>query len=222
MPWLIMRVVEIFRSRQGEGPNAGRDAVFLRTAYCNLRCSWCDTKYSWFGGVDMSINEVYDAVMRIGGDVRHLVVTGGEPLLWLRELLPLLDLLRTQGFFVEVETNGTLRPDELIKYVDEFNVSPKLSNSGIPARLRINELAIRDFVTSGKAIFKFVVDGSENVNEILWFMNKFNIPRNRVYLMSQCTTREECIAKDETITKPMAIKLGVNHTPRLHILMGFR
>lgn len=82
-----MRIIEIFRSKQGEGPNAGKEAVFLRTAYCNLRCSWCDTKYSWFGGINMSINEVYSAIMRVGGDVRHLVVTGGEPLLWLRELI---------------------------------------------------------------------------------------------------------------------------------------
>ena len=170
----------------------------------------------------MGINEVYNAIMRIGGDVRHLVVTGGEPLLWLRELIPLLSLLHARGFFIEVETNGTLRPGELIKYVDEFNVSPKLSNSRILARLRINESAIRDFVTSGKAIFKFVIDRPEDAGEVLWFMNKFNIPHDRVYLMSQCMTREECIAKDEDITKPMAVKLGVNYTPRLHILMGFK
>ncbi|WP_054855228.1 7-carboxy-7-deazaguanine synthase QueE [Vulcanisaeta sp. JCM 16161] len=217
-----MNIIEIFRSWQGEGPNAGKEAVFLRTAFCNLRCSWCDTKYSWFGGTEMSINEVYNAIMRVAGNVRHLVVTGGEPLLWLRELTPLLSLVKAQGFFVEVETNGTLRPGDLVRYVDEFNVSPKLSNSGVPSRFRINEVAIRDFVVSGKAIFKFVIDGPEDVEEVLWFINKFGIPRNRVYLMSQCTTREECIAKDEDITKPMAMKLGVNYTSRLHILMGFR
>ncbi|GAB6945882.1 7-carboxy-7-deazaguanine synthase QueE [Vulcanisaeta sp. JCM 16161] len=218
----IVNIIEIFRSWQGEGPNAGKEAVFLRTAFCNLRCSWCDTKYSWFGGTEMSINEVYNAIMRVAGNVRHLVVTGGEPLLWLRELTPLLSLVKAQGFFVEVETNGTLRPGDLVRYVDEFNVSPKLSNSGVPSRFRINEVAIRDFVVSGKAIFKFVIDGPEDVEEVLWFINKFGIPRNRVYLMSQCTTREECIAKDEDITKPMAMKLGVNYTSRLHILMGFR
>ncbi|WP_243676140.1 hypothetical protein [Vulcanisaeta distributa] len=83
-------------------------------------------------------------------------------------------------------------------------------------------MAIRDFVTSGKAIFKFVVDKPGDIDEVLWFINKFDIPRDKVYLMSQCTTREECITKDEGITKPMAMKLGVNYTPRLHILAGFR
>lgn len=217
-----MRVIEIFRSWQGEGPNAGKEAVFLRLALCNLRCSWCDTKYSWLGGTEMSIHDVYDALMKTAGNVRHLVVTGGEPLLWRRELLPLLSLVKARDFFVEIETNGTLRPGELVKYVDEFNVSPKLSNSGVSVRLRVNELAIRDFVTSGKAIFKFVVDKPGDIDEVLWFINKFDIPRDKVYLMSQCTTREECITKDEGITKPMAMKLGVNYTPRLHILAGFR
>ncbi|WP_367834236.1 hypothetical protein [Vulcanisaeta sp. JCM 16159] len=150
----------------------------------------------------MSIHDVYDALMKTAGDVRHLVVTGGEPLLWRRELLPLLSLVKARDFFVEVETNGTLRPSELVKYVDEFNVSPKLSNSGVSVRLRINELAIRDFVTSGKAVFKFVVDKSGDINEVLWFINKFDIPRDKVYLMSQCTTREECIAKDEVLPSP--------------------
>ncbi|BDR93238.1 7-carboxy-7-deazaguanine synthase QueE [Vulcanisaeta souniana] len=217
-----VRVIEIFKSWQGEGPNAGREAVFLRLALCNLRCSWCDTKYSWFGGTEMSVHDVYEALMKTAGGVRHLAVTGGEPLLWSRELLQLLRFMKAQGFFVEVETNGTLRPGELVNYVDEFNVSPKLSNSGVSVRLRVNELAIRDFVMSGKAIFKFVVDKPGDVNEVLWFINKFSIPRDRVYLMSQCTTREECIAKDEGVTKPMAVKLGVNYTPRLHILMGFK
>ncbi len=153
-----MRVIEIFKSWQGEGPNAGREAVFLRLALCNLRCSWCDTKYSWFGGTEMNVHDVYEALMKTAGDVRHLVVTGGEPLLWSRELIQLLRFMRAQGFYVEVETNGTLRPGELVNYVDEFNVSLKLSNSGVSVRLRVNELAIRDFVMSGKAIFKFVVD----------------------------------------------------------------
>ncbi len=85
----------------------------------------------------MSIHDVYDALMKTAGNVRHLVVTGGEPLLWRRELLPLLSLVKARDFFVEIETNGTLRPGELVKYVDEFNVSPKLSNSGVSVRLRL-------------------------------------------------------------------------------------
>ncbi|MGC8544120.1 MAG: 7-carboxy-7-deazaguanine synthase QueE [Vulcanisaeta sp.] len=218
-----MEVIEIFRSWQGEGPHASKEAIFLRLARCNLRCAWCDTKYSWLGGTNMGVDAVSRRLIEVGGDeVKHLVITGGEPLLWWRELKQLLTVVKGKDWFVEVETNGTLRPGELLDYVDEFNVSPKLSNSGVPLRYRVNETALRYFVSSGKAIFKFVVDKPEDANEVLWFIKRFGIPRGKVYLMSQCITREECIAKDEGITKPMAVKLGVNFTPRLHVLMGFR
>ena len=171
----------------------------------------------------MGIDAVFRRLIEVGGDeIKHLVITGGEPLLWWRELRQLLIIVKGRGWFVEVETNGTLRPGELLDYVDEFNVSSKLSNSGILLRHRVNESALRDFVSSGKAVFKFVVDKPEDVNEVLWFIERFRMPRDRIYLMSQCITREECIAKDEEITKRMAMKLGVNFTPRLHILMGFR
>ncbi|MDT7863371.1 MAG: 7-carboxy-7-deazaguanine synthase QueE [Vulcanisaeta sp.] len=217
-----MKIVEIFRSRQGEGPNAGKEAVFLRLALCNLRCVWCDTKYSWRGGVDMSVYDVCSRLMSIGNEVRHLVITGGEPLLWLDELMPLLRMIKSLGWYVEVETNGTIPPNGLVNYVDEFNVSPKLSNSGLPMRVRINELAVREFVISGKAVFKFVIENQKDGEEVLWFINKFGIPRDRIYLMSQCTSRDECIRKDEEITKPMASRLGIRFTPRLHIIQGFK
>jgi organic radical activating enzyme len=217
-----MKIVEIFRSRQGEGPNAGKEAVFLRLALCNLRCVWCDTKYSWRGGVDMSVYDVCSRLMSIGNEVRHLVITGGEPLLWLDELMPLLRMIKSLGWYVEVETNGTIPPNGLVNYVDEFNVSPKLSNSGLPMRVRINELAVREFVISGKAVFKFVIENQKDGEEVLWFINKFGIPKDRIYLMSQCASRDECIRKDEEVTKPMASRLGTMFTPRLHIIQGFK
>jgi len=217
-----MRVIEIFRSRQGEGPNAGREAVFLRLALCNLRCVWCDTKYSWRDGVDMSIYDVYSRLIELGYDVKHLIVTGGEPLLWINELMPLLRMIKNLGWYVEVETNGTIPPNGLVAYVDEFNVSPKLSNSGLPMRVRINESAIKEFLICGKAVFKFVIENQKDEEEVLWFVDKFGIPRDRIYLMSQCTSRDECIRKDEEITKPMAAKLGTRFTLRLHIIQGFK
>jgi organic radical activating enzyme len=217
-----MRVIEIFKSRQGEGPNAGKEAVFLRLALCNLRCAWCDTRYSWYGGIEMRTEDLYSRLEELGNYVKHLVVTGGEPLLWINELLPLLRMIKSLGWYVEVETNGTIPPNGLVDYVDEFNVSPKLSNSKMPIRARINEQAIREFVRSGKAIFKFVIEDWRDENEVSWFIDRFGIPRERVYLMSQCISRDECLHRDRDVTKPMAVKLGVRFTPRLHIIQGFR
>jgi organic radical activating enzyme len=218
-----MKLIEIFKSRQGEGPHAGKEAIFLRLALCNLHCVWCDTKYSWYGGNEVGVLEVFRRIVEMSNnEVKHLVVTGGEPLLWRRELSRLLSMVRDLGYFIEVETNGTISPGELVYLVDEFNVSPKLSNSGLPIRVRFNEKALMDFVRSSKAVFKFVVDKPTDLEEVLWFINRFRIPKDRVYLMSQCITTEECLRKDEEVTRPMAIKLGVNYTPRLHILYGFR
>jgi len=217
-----MRIIEIFKSRQGEGLNAGKETVFLRLALCNLRCAWCDTRYSWYGGIEMRTEDLYSRLEELGNYVKHLVVTGGEPLLWINELLPLLRMIKNLGWYVEVETNGTIPPNGLVDYVDEFNVSPKLSNSKMPIRARINEQAIREFVRSGKAVFKFVIENKKDEEEVLWFINKFGIPKDRIYLMSQCTSRDECIRKDEEIMKPMASRLGTMFTPRLHIIQGFK
>jgi hypothetical protein len=92
----------------------------------------------------------------------------------------------------------------------------------MPIRARINEQAIREFVRSGKAVFKFVIENKKDEEEVLWFINKFGIPKDRIYLMSQCTSRDECIRKDEETTKPMASRLGIRFTPRLHIIQGFK
>ncbi|MFP3199200.1 MAG: 7-carboxy-7-deazaguanine synthase QueE [Thermoproteus sp.] len=217
-----MKVVEIFRSRQGEGPNAGKEAVFLRLALCNLRCIWCDTKYSWHGGTEMSLDSVYSRLIEAGGGIKHLVITGGEPLLWIYELLPLVRIIKSLDWYIEVETNGTIPPNGLIEHVDAFNVSPKLSNSRLPISARINERAVNEFVKSNKAIFKFVVENWRDEEEVLWFIDKFGISRERIYLMSQCVSRDECLRKDEEITKPMAVRLGVKFTPRLHIIQEFK
>ena len=130
-------IAEMFLSVQGEGINAGTPSVFLRTYFCNLTCTWCDTKYTWLNqdasrsGIDyqpMTADAVYQKVMAYG--CKHVVVTGGEPLMHQRALIPLLSALKKAGASVEVETNGTLEPSqEMVEVVEYFNVSPKTSNS---------------------------------------------------------------------------------------------
>ena len=100
-----MRVIEVFHSVQGEGPSTGMRTVFIRTARCNLRCSWCDTKYSFGPGRERSIDRLLADVARYR--VRHVCLTGGEPLLQ-REALPLLKALSARGYSTVVETGGSL------------------------------------------------------------------------------------------------------------------
>ncbi|MCH8206748.1 MAG: 7-carboxy-7-deazaguanine synthase QueE, partial [Chloroflexi bacterium] len=155
---------EIFRSIQGEGVTAGTPSVFLRLATCNLACTWCDTKYTWDWEqhdydrevVALAPDDVEERVVSF--DCPHLVITGGEPLLQQRTLSPLVLRLRERGFYCEVETNGTLSPEPgMVDAVSQWNVSPKLANSGDAAARREVPDALRAFQGLPNAYFKFVV-----------------------------------------------------------------
>lgn len=127
-----MNVMEIYRSVQGEGTLMGVPTTFVRFFACNLRCSWCDTKYSWSvrqgGWWDrMSPAEVAREVDRLGA--RHVVLTGGEPTIQ-RELPDLARLLRSGGHHLTVETNTTIFPESLVPLIDLWSLSPKLGSAG--------------------------------------------------------------------------------------------
>lgn len=128
----MMNVMEIYRSVQGEGTLMGVPTTFVRFFACNLRCSWCDTKYSWSvreGGhwEPMRPIEVADAIGRLGA--RHVVLTGGEPTLQ-RELPELARLLRAREHHLTVETNTTIFPEPLAPLIDLWSLSPKLGSAG--------------------------------------------------------------------------------------------
>ena len=103
-----MRVAEVFSSLQGEGRNQGRPTVFLRLAGCNLACAWCDTAYAREGGTEMAADAVLAAVRETAGPCRRLCVTGGEPLVQQDALVPVVAALASEGYAVEIETNGTI------------------------------------------------------------------------------------------------------------------
>src|SRR5579859_2681310 len=115
-----MHVMEIYRSVQGEGMLMGVPTTFVRFFACNLRCSWCDTKYSWSvseGGTweTLPAQEVAERVQALGA--RHVVLTGGEPTLQ-KELPQLATLLKESGHHLTVETNTTIYPAEAASLID--------------------------------------------------------------------------------------------------------
>lgn len=127
-----MHVMEIYRSVQGEGILMGVPTTFVRFFACNLRCSWCDTKYSWSvreGGTweTLPATEVAARVQALGA--RHVVLTGGEPTLQ-KELPQLAALLKASGHHLTVETNTTIYPAEAVPLIDLWSLSPKLSSAG--------------------------------------------------------------------------------------------
>ena len=193
---------EIFHSIQGEGVYAGRPAVFLRLALCNLACVWCDTRYTWdWEHYDqgkeitaLSLDEAEEAIRRYC--CRNLVVTGGEPLVQQRSLAPLLQRLKDCGFWIEVETNGTIAPGKkLLGVVDHWSVSPKLENSGNPGPSRENPRALRLFRGLSSAHFKYVVEKADDLAEVRVMVGEYDLPCEKVILMPQAQDRDALLER---------------------------
>ncbi|MEJ2696167.1 MAG: radical SAM protein [Candidatus Sulfobium sp.] len=100
-----MKVCELFTSIQGESTYSGLPCVFVRLTGCNLRCSYCDTQYSYDGGDEMEVADIVERIKEAG--VNLVEVTGGEPLLQGDETLRLIGILLEEGYRVLVETNGS-------------------------------------------------------------------------------------------------------------------
>jgi 7-carboxy-7-deazaguanine synthase len=117
-----MQVTEIYKSLQGESTHAGLPCVFVRLTGCNLRCSWCDSEFSFYGGHKMSAQEVLSEVTRLSPDGGLVEITGGEPMLQEREVVPLMERLLEAGYQVLLETSGERPlarvPKPVIKIVD--------------------------------------------------------------------------------------------------------
>jgi 7-carboxy-7-deazaguanine synthase len=220
-----LTVSEVFESVQGEGPSAGAPSAFLRLAACNLRCQWCDTRYSW----DFRRFRYRDQVERVGVDPlaerlghmtsRRIVVTGGEPLLQARALAGLLERLGP-AWTVEVESNATLLPDgpdtELSRHVQQWNLSPKLSSSGESDTRRLRHEVLAWFRCLTTAHLKLVVLGSADLDEADTLVSSLDWPRERVWLMPCALTRAELRMRSRELVA-RCIERGYRLSPRLQL-----
>jgi 7-carboxy-7-deazaguanine synthase len=118
----ILKVNEIFASVQGEGLRQGEPTIFVRLTGCNLRCDFCDTKYAWEGGDDISVQQVIEQVKQQHKEfpADWVCITGGEPLL--QDIRELAQKIKREDLKIQIETNGT-RFQKLP--VDWYTVSPK-------------------------------------------------------------------------------------------------
>ncbi|MEN3046618.1 MAG: 7-carboxy-7-deazaguanine synthase QueE [Candidatus Hydrothermales bacterium] len=213
-------VVEIFKSIQGEGPFSGTPSVFLRLAFCNLRCTWCDSDYTWKGKVEFmwkSLDELKEKILSYG--IKHLIVTGGEPLLWEKRFFPLIEDLLNINFDIEVETNGTIQsflPEKVY-----FNVSPKLSNSGNSLKKSIKSDVLRSFNERERVIFKFVIKSERDLIEVIDLKEKVGIENRRIFLMPEGKSYLE-LREKRRLVYDLSRRYGFRYTDRLHILMGVK
>jgi 7-carboxy-7-deazaguanine synthase len=171
----MLKINEIFYSIQGESSFAGYPCVFIRLAGCNLRCSYCDTRYAYDEGDEISIDSIMHTVKEY--NCRRVEITGGEPLLQ-EETVNLARKLLNNQYQVLIETNGSkninVLPDGVIRIMDV-----KCTGSGENDKMdweNLNRLNFRDEV-------KFVLTSRKDYDEAKQVIQKYNlIGRSKVLL----------------------------------------
>jgi 7-carboxy-7-deazaguanine synthase len=158
-----MQIIEIYKSLQGESSYAGLPCVFVRLAGCNLRCFWCDSEYTFKGGLRMTLEQIEAEVQRLSPDGGLVEITGGEPMLQEREAVPLMERLIAHGYTVLLETSGERPlarvPKQVVKIVDVK--CPDSGEGGTFSADNLNELTERDelkFVIASRLDYEFARD----------------------------------------------------------------
>jgi 7-carboxy-7-deazaguanine synthase len=170
-----VRIIEIFHSVQGEGPFTGFRTSFVRTARCNLRCTWCDTTYSFGPGRERSIPSI---VREVGTHrTRHACLTGGEPLLQ-RESVELLRKFSARGLTTVVETGGSL---DVAPYLDVagvvLSVDVKGPSSKMEKRNRWENLPL----LRPTDVVKFVIQDRRDYRYAKGVLGREPMPSNVVF-----------------------------------------
>ena len=221
---------------QGEGKLCGMPSLFVRLAGCNLHCRWkkagggfspCDTAYAAYETRDArqaSVEDVYRTLLMNRGNIRHVVITGGEPFLQAEELRELCRLLKSgESFHVTVESNATLYDEEVAQYVDFFSLSPKFPSSQ-GGKWVVRKEVIQQFIDCtwkrGKDFqLKFVYSCEKDIAEIKGLLARLRGWKNEdVLLMPLGGTLEEMRANVKE-TLEHCIREGWRYCDRLHLAL---
>lgn len=218
-----MKISEIFFSVQGEGMLVGVPSVFVRTSGCNLRCVWCDTPYtSWQPEGDaMDVSAIVDRVGTF--PARHVVVTGGEPMLF-EETEELTERLHAAGLHITIETAGTVYRRV---YCDLMSISPKLANStpverdggrwaAMHERLRYQPAVLRQLMYEYPYQLKFVIAATADLEEVRAMIRDLGAPSEQVVLMPEGTDAATLAKRGRWLTQTCMAE-GFRYSPRLHV-----
>lgn len=216
---------------QGEGPNTGRRAYFVRLGGCNLTCRGCDTPYTWDASRYRLRDEIRpwraSSVAAAVAGARLVVITGGEPLIHQqRPGLPhLVRHLVERGADVQFETNGTIVPreDMCLWPGVSFVVSPKLSlpMATDPSRRRLVPAALArfsEYARLGRADFKIVLSTPSDLVLVEALVDAYRVPRDRVWIMPEGADADTSLRRGRELADA-AIRRGFNVSPRLHLLL---
>ena len=218
------RITEQFLTVQGEGRSVGRLAYFIRLAGCNLWCQWCDSLHSvdpqLFKGKTLPID-----YSKIPTDCHLIVVTGGEPTLFDLQSIRSQALLGNPQREIEIESNATRFLPEMADLF-RWNLSPKLKSSNqkspeLDQKRLVGLQQWSDYARQTKlnnVSFKFVITSSHDLEEVLELVNKYQIPKNLVYLMAEGQKPESQSLSAVEYILEFAKQHGFNFSPRLHIM----
>ena len=223
---------------QGEGKLAGVPSLFLRTSGCNLACKWllpnyevsyCDSPESSIDitqVIEQDIDVVFDIIKHNIGNLKHFVITGGEPTLQANALIPLaLRLKKELGLHLTIESNGTFFHPELFELIDLISLSPKLTSSMggkhnekhyERTRKTIQQVAAwrkegRDFQ------LKFVMSSPRDIDEIKAITADIDGIRNDDILLMPLGGDGSELNQTAQLTSLLAVENGWRYCPRLHI-----
>jgi len=210
---VTLRVAELFRSLQGEGPSAGTPAHFIRLQGCDVGCRWCDTKYAWSGeeGRTVALPALWDEARALG-DAPLVVITGGEPLEHPAFAEVLAQALERWPR-VEVETSGLLPPPRSHARL-HWNVSPKLPAAG--GRCEETWRHVAAWRAEPRATFKLVIADAADLAAARARIAAAALPRERVMYMPEGLT-EAALRERAAWLAPACVADGVRMSPRLHV-----
>jgi len=201
----MLKVNEIFYSIQGESSYAGLPCVFIRLTYCNLRCTYCDTEYSFYEGTDMTIDEIISIVKKYNCNL--VEVTGGEPLVQ-KETLDLMKRLCDEGYKVLLETSGSLPIENVDKRVtiimDLKTPSSKMMKKNLYSNI--------DFLKPDDEI-KFVIGNREDYEWSKEIIKKYNL-KDKCKILMGCVFGE--LSNLELATWILEDNLPVRFQMQLH------
>ncbi|MFA6423570.1 MAG: radical SAM protein [Patescibacteria group bacterium] len=199
-----MKVIETFLSIQGEGIDSGLLTYFVRFSGCNLRCTYCDTKYAYSGGIEMTIDEIINKIKK--SKVKKVCVTGGEPLIQ-PEIEKLSNKLINDNYFINIETNGSI---ELPDWTKQKNISIsmdlKCPSSGMDKKMNygnIDKLDSKDsvkFIIGNDEDYKFAKKWSEKIRFA-------NIIFNPVYGQMDLKKLAQDVIDDQLVNVRMGVQL---------------